>query len=57
MMAVEIRTKNQTYSQDKVAEEISFGWTNEIRQPGHARLKKLIGDMEKSGELPKRQRG
>jgi len=54
-MAIKIRAEKPHLSQDKVAEEISFTWKDEIQQRGHARLKQLVGDMEKSGELPKRQ--
>jgi len=54
-MAIAIRAKNPFLSQDRVAEEISFAWASEIRQRGHESLKRLVGQMEKSGELPKRQ--
>jgi hypothetical protein len=55
-MAMAIRVENPHFSQVKVAGEISFGWKDEIHHPGHSRLKQLVSQMERSGELPKRQR-
>jgi hypothetical protein len=55
-MAKAIRARNRTFSQDRVAEEISFTWQHkDPRAPGHVTLKSLISKMEKTGELPKRQ--
>ena len=40
-------------SQDVVADEILAGWKeNDHDPPGHARLKQLVADMEKSGHIP-----
>jgi len=55
-MAIQIRAEKPYWSQDKVAQEISFTWKSEIQPRGHARLKQLVGEMEKSGELPRRRR-
>ena len=51
-----IRVANPRYSQDKVAVDIAALWTSKIEPPGHPRLKQLVSEMERSGELPKRQR-
>lgn len=56
-MAMAIRQDRPGLSQDRLAEEISFQWSNQIAAPGHARLKQLVGEMERSGVLPRRSRG
>jgi len=56
-MAKDIRAQNPTFSQDKVAEEISSGWqARNCDPPGHPTLKSLISRMEQARELPKRRR-
>ena len=54
-LAMAIRAKNPTFSQDGVATTIAALWKDETC-PGHPTLKDLISRMEKAGELPKRQR-
>jgi hypothetical protein len=54
-MAKGIRARNPTFSQDRVADEISALWQDE-NPKGHGTLKGLISRMEKAGELPKKQR-
>jgi hypothetical protein len=56
-MAKLIRAQNPTFSQDKVADEISARWqARTCDPPGHPTLKGLISTMEQAGELPKRRR-
>jgi hypothetical protein len=54
ILAIKIRDKQPELSQDDLAFEIGVLWTSDIEPPGTARIKQLIGEMEKSGELPKR---
>jgi len=55
-MAIDIRQNKPSSSQDVVADEILVRWKkNDLDPPGHARLKKLVADMEKSGDLPRRR--
>jgi hypothetical protein len=54
IMAIKIRDKQPELSQDDLAFEVGVLWTSDIEPPGTARIKLLIGEMEKSGELPKR---
>jgi hypothetical protein len=56
-MAKDIRAQNPTFSQDDVATEIDARWKDTTcRPPRHPTLKGLTSEMEKAGELPKRQR-
>jgi hypothetical protein len=56
-MAQDLRKRAPDLSQDKLAGEIMVGWKGELKLlKGHARLKQLIGAMEKSGELPRMRR-
>jgi hypothetical protein len=54
-LALAIRVEHQDYSQDKVAEEIFSGWKlGNVQPPGHAVLKRHIGELEKAHVLPRR---
>jgi hypothetical protein len=54
-LAVNIREEEPSASQDKVAEGIIECWRPSWphRRPGFPTLKKLVGEMEKIGELPR----
>ena len=55
-MAIGIYAKNPSLSQDDIATDIQHEWIHEEpRAPGHATLKKLISNMYKAGELPKKR--
>jgi hypothetical protein len=54
-LAVNIRAREPTLSQDRLAEEICVRWKlEEVAPPGHKTLKGLISKMEIQGELPRR---
>ena len=56
-IATDFRRERPDASQEKVADEIIGRWKSEaINYPGHSRLKKLVSELEKSGDLPKRQK-
>jgi hypothetical protein len=53
ILAIEIRDKQPELSQDDLAFEIGVLWASDTKQPGSARIEKLIGEIEKSGRAPK----
>ncbi len=54
-LAVEIRTAQPRFSQDKVADEVLCRWKEaDFSPPGHKEIKRLISEMEKAGDLPRR---
>jgi hypothetical protein len=54
VMAKAIRKKNPGFSQDKLADEISFRWSVNDNLPGHPRLKQFISELENSNQLVRR---
>ena len=57
-IAKQTREIRPSASQDVVADEILAGWKeNDHDPPGHAKLKQLVADMEKSGDIPRRRHG
>lgn len=56
-LAKEIRKQQPHLSQDNLAMEIALQWKNaDHHEPGPKTIKKLIAKMERSGELPVRQK-
>jgi len=54
-LAIRIRRKEPSFSQDDVATEIAVSWTEKTPDaPGHEALKKFISKLEHAGVIPPR---
>jgi hypothetical protein len=55
-LAKAVRADHPDFSQDKVVDEISFGWKADgVQAPGQSTLKSHISELEKTGVLPRRK--